>query len=47
MILKVPPAAKRAEVLVSKVNAIASDGNTIEDWWSQEGNFGEWPENLK
>jgi hypothetical protein len=41
-IVAVPAAAVRAEILLSKVGAIASDGKAIEDWWSQE-NFSEWP----
>lgn len=41
--LSVPAEAKRAEILVTKVDAIASDGNTIEDWFSQD-NFNEWPD---
>lgn len=40
--LSVPAEATRVEILASKVSAIAADGNTIEDWWSQE-NFSEWP----
>lgn len=40
--LAVPAAATRVELLASKVQAIAADGKTIEDWWSQE-NFSEWP----
>jgi len=40
--LGVPAEAVRVEVLASKVDAIAADGKTIEDWWSQE-NWSEWP----
>lgn len=39
----VPAEAKRVEILASQVRALAADGNTIEDWWSQE-NFSDWPE---
>ena len=42
-IIAVPAEAARAEVLVSKVGAVAADGKTIEDWWAQEGSFNEWP----
>lgn len=38
--LDVPKAATRAEVVVSKVQAI--DGETVEDWWSQD-DWMEWP----
>lgn len=41
--LAVPADATRVEILASKVDAIAADGKTIEDWWSQE-NFADWPE---
>ncbi|PRP92075.1 hypothetical protein ENSA5_51690 [Enhygromyxa salina] len=41
--LAVPADAARVEILASKVSALAADGNTIEDWWSQE-NFSDWPE---
>jgi hypothetical protein len=40
--LAVPAEATRVEVLATKVDALAADGKTIEDWWSQE-NFSEWP----
>lgn len=40
--VSVPPEAVRAEALMSKVSAIAADGNTIEDWFSQD-DFTEWP----
>ena len=43
MMVAVPAAATRVEVITSKVDAIAADGNTIEDWWSQE-NWADWPE---
>jgi hypothetical protein len=42
MIIAVPPEAVSVEILASSVRALAADGVTIEDWWSQE-NFGEWP----
>jgi len=42
VIVSVPADAVRAEIIASSVRTIAADGNTIEDWWSQE-NFGEWP----
>lgn len=42
MAVAIPGEAVRAEVLVSQVRALASDGNTIEDWWAQE-NFSKWP----
>lgn len=41
--LAVPADAARAELLVSKLGALADDGKTIEDWWSQD-NWSEWPE---
>lgn len=41
-LLGVPATATRVEVIASKVDALAADGNTIEAWWSQE-NFTEWP----
>jgi hypothetical protein len=41
--LAVPAEATRVEILPSKVRALAEDGNTIEDWWSQD-NFADWPE---
>jgi hypothetical protein len=37
-----PADAVRAEILATQVRTVAADGNTIEDWWSQE-NFNEWP----
>lgn len=40
--LAVPKEAASAEILVSSARSLAADGNTIEDWWSQD-NFGEWP----
>ncbi|KIG18530.1 hypothetical protein DB30_00215 [Enhygromyxa salina] len=40
--LAVPADATRVEILASRVDTIAADGKTIEDWWSQE-NFAEWP----
>ena len=42
MLADVPAEAVRAEILASQVRALASDGNTIEDWWSQD-QWGEWP----
>jgi hypothetical protein len=42
MIISVPADAASAEILASSVRALAADGKTIEDWWSQE-NFSEWP----
>jgi hypothetical protein len=42
MLADVPPEAVRGEILASQVRALASDGVTIEDWWSQE-NWSEWP----
>lgn len=42
VIVSVPADAVRAEIYASSVRSLAADGNTIEDWWSQE-NFGEWP----
>jgi hypothetical protein len=42
MLADVPFEAVRAEILVSQVRALAGDGKTIEDWWSQE-NWDEWP----
>lgn len=42
MLAKIPPEAVRAEVLASQVRALAADGSTIEDWWSQD-NWAEWP----
>jgi hypothetical protein len=41
-IVSVPAEAARVEILATQVRAMAADGNTIEDWWSQE-NFNEWP----
>jgi len=41
--LNVPPEAKRAEILVSKVDAVGADGMKVEDWWSQD-QWSEWPE---
>ena len=41
--LGVPAAATRAEILISKADALGGDGSSIEDWWSQE-NFSDWPE---
>jgi hypothetical protein len=41
--LAVPAEATTAEILVSQARALAADGKTIEDWWSQE-NWSEWPE---
>lgn len=38
----VPAEAVRAEILTSEVRTVASDGITIEDWWTQE-NWGQWP----
>jgi hypothetical protein len=40
--LAVPAEAASAEILVSSARSLAADGQTIEDWWSQE-NFSEWP----
>lgn len=40
--LAVPAEAASVEILASSVRALAADGKTIEDWWSQE-NFSEWP----
>jgi hypothetical protein len=41
-IVAVPAEAVRAEILATQVRAIAADGNTIEDWFSQD-NFNDWP----
>lgn len=41
--LAVPAEATRVDVIASRVDALGADGNTIEDWWSQE-NFTEWPQ---
>ena len=41
--LAVPAEATTAEILVSQARALAADGKTVEDWWSQE-NWSEWPE---
>ncbi len=41
--MNVPEGAKRAELLVSKVDAVAADGMKLEDWWSQD-RWSEWPE---
>ena len=43
MIVAVPTDAVRAEILASSVRALAADGVSIEDWWSQE-NWSEWPQ---
>lgn len=43
ILVSVPKDAARAEVLTSRVGAIAADGNTIEDWFSQDS-FSDWPE---
>ena len=43
MIVSVPAAATRAEIITTKVSSLADDGMKIEDWWSQD-NFNEWPE---
>lgn len=40
--LAIPAEAVRVDVLASQVRALASDGSTIEDWWSQD-NFNKWP----
>lgn len=40
--ISVPADAVRAEILVTKVSTVGSDGNTIEDWWSQD-DWNEWP----
>ncbi len=40
--LSVPAEAAKAEILVTKVSTVGSDGMTVEDWWSQES-FTEWP----
>lgn len=40
--LGVPAAATRAELAISKVDALAGDGKAIENWWGQD-NFNEWP----
>lgn len=40
--LAVPAEAASVEILASSVSALAADGVTIEDWWSQE-NRNEWP----
>jgi hypothetical protein len=42
MLATVPPEAVRAEILATQVSTLASDGVTIEDWWTQD-NWGEWP----
>lgn len=44
MMVAVPAEAVRVEILASQVRALAADGNTIEDWWSQD-NVSEWPAN--
>ncbi|MFO7565783.1 MAG: hypothetical protein R6X02_24280 [Enhygromyxa sp.] len=41
-IVAVPAEAARVEIFATQVRAIAADGNTIEDWWSQD-NFNDWP----
>lgn len=41
-LVAVPADAKRVEVLVSKVSAIAADGKAVEDWWGQDKTT-EWP----
>ena len=38
----VPADAAKVEVVVSQVKALAADGKTIEDWWSQE-DWSTWP----
>jgi hypothetical protein len=43
MLVAVPAEAVRAEVLTSMVRTLAADGNTIEDWWTQE-DWSQWPE---
>jgi hypothetical protein len=40
--LAIPAAATRAEVLITRVDAIGEDGMAIENWWSQD-HFNEWP----
>ncbi|MCR9164964.1 MAG: hypothetical protein ACE37F_30525 [Nannocystaceae bacterium] len=42
----VPADAKRAEVLVSKVDTVG-EGAAIEDWFEQDGGFSKWPEAAK
>lgn len=42
VIVSVPPEAVRAEILATQVRALAADGTSIEDWWSQD-NFNDWP----
>lgn len=40
--MEVPAEATRAEVMVSKVDAMSADGTRSEDWWGQD-NWSEWP----
>jgi hypothetical protein len=42
-ILSVPAEAVRAEIVATQVRALAADGVSIDDWFSQEQPFGEWP----
>lgn len=41
--LEVPAGAASAEVMVTRVGAVAPDGMTIEDLWEYEGGSFEWP----
>lgn len=41
--LEVPEGAATAEVMVTRVGAVAPDGMTIEDLWTYEGGSFEWP----
>ena len=38
-----PEKAKKAELFVTKVDALAADGQKIEEWWQQEEGFSDWP----
>lgn len=44
--LGVPTDAKRAEVLISKVDTVG-EGLATETWFEQEGGFSDWPEAAK
>ena len=41
--LEVPEGAASAEVMVTRLGAVAADGNRIEDLWEYEGGSFEWP----
>ena len=41
--LEVPPGAATADVMVTRVGAVAPDGMKIEDLWEYEGGSFEWP----